>query len=272
MPNFSPATEIAITYLLAIGEFLLCALPAILWVVIGRQSWREAFAWRRPMGREIMGAILLGFGLLLWADTIIVLQNHLWPSLIASQQSSSAFMLPLLVHHPWLFTLVMSGSAAIAEELFFRGPLQRALIKRLPTPVAIGVASFLFAAVHLDLQGFLVRVMLGVLLAVVVFRGKTLFPAIVLHFVYDVAAIGSSAWYVHVLGLKAVLRLSTQADMGANRGDLIGGSVVGTLLLIIGWRLCVSAWRLKLAQEEQAKLSMTDNGTVWPPAPAPSEE
>ena len=270
MPNFSPATEIAITLLLAIGEFLLFALPAILWVVIGRQSWTEAFVWRRPMGREMLGASLLGFGLLLWAETIIVLQNHLWPGLIAAQQSSSAFMLPLLVHHPWLFTLAVSGSAAIAEEMFFRGPLQRALIKRLPVPVAIGLASFLFAVVHLDLQGFLGRVILGALLAVVVFRGRTLFPAIVLHFVYDVAAIGSSAWDVHVLGLKAALRLAAQADMGTSRGVLIGGSIVGTLLLIIGWRLCVSAWRLKLAQEEQAKLLMPDIATVWPPASEPS--
>ena len=64
MPNLPPAFEVFLILVLAVAELLFCALPALLWAVIGRQNSREAFAWRRPMAREVAGAALLGLGLL----------------------------------------------------------------------------------------------------------------------------------------------------------------------------------------------------------------
>jgi membrane protease YdiL (CAAX protease family) len=255
---------------MALGELLFCALPALLWALIGRQNLTEAFAWRRASGREYVGAALLGLGFLPWVQTLIVVQNHVWPRSMAGQGASNALLLPLLLHYPIVMTLTLPLAAAFSEELFFRGTLQRALLKRLPVWLAVGLASVLFAAVHFDVQGFVVRTMLGVLLATLVLRGRSLFPAMTLHFVYDAAALGSAAWDVHSQGLNMALRVAGRADMGVSRSELMISSAIGTLLLAIGWGLCLSAWRRRAA--EAIVETATEPGTVWPPAPEGPEE
>ena len=251
-------------------EFLLCALPAILWAVIGRQKWTEAFAWRRASGREYIGAALLGLGLIPWVQTEIVLQNHLWPRGMAGQGANNAMMIRLIGHYPLMMILATPLAAAICEELFFRGVLQRALLKRMPVAVALGVASLLFAAVHFDLHGFLVRMLLGILLAVLVLRGRSIFPAMMTHFVYDAAALGSAAWDVHVQGINKVLQLTGSADMGVSRIELIVGPVIGTVLLGAGWALCASAWRRR-GREVLPEPEAIQRESIWPPPPVQDE-
>ena len=256
-------------FFMIIGEFFCCALPAVLWALIGKQKWAEAFSWRNASAREYIGAALLGLGFIPWVQTEIVVQNHVWPRGMASQQSNNAMLLPLLAHYPLLMCLALPLAAAFCEEMFFRGVLQRALLKRLPVWAALGLASFLFAAVHFDLQGFLVRLLLGILLAILVLRGRSIFPAMMTHFIYDAAALGGAAWDVHVLGVNKLLRLTASADMGVSRAELIVGPMVGTVLLAIGWVLILSAWRKRRAEvlpEPEAALPES----VWPPAPSPN--
>jgi len=250
MPSNLPSWfGIVIIIVMVIGEVVCLALPALLWAVIGRQKLAEAFAWRRASGREYVGAVLLALGFLPWVQTLVVLQNHVWPRSMAGQEKSSAFLLPLLQHYPVVMILALPLSAAFSEELLFRGPLQRALIKRMPLWVAVGVGSLIFAAAHFDVPGFVVRAMLGVLLAVLVLRGRSIFPAMTLHFVYDAAALGSAAWDVHSQGLSNALRVAGRADMGVGVREMVISTAVGTLLLAVGWGLCDSAWRRKGARE-----------------------
>lgn len=270
MPTSPSWFGIVLIIVMVIGELLCCALPALLWALIGRQNLAEAFAWRKASGREYVGAALLGLGFLPWVQTLIVIQNRVWPRSMAGQGTNNAFLLPLLQHYPVAMTLALPLAAAFSEELFFRGPLQRALVRRMPVSLAVGLASVLFAAMHLDMQGFVVRTMLGILLATLVLRGRSIFPAMTLHFVYDAAALGSAAWDVHVQGLNAALRVAGRADMGVSRPELLVSTAVGTLLLAAGWGLCLGAWRRKrvrAASEVAAEL-----GTVWPPAPEGPEE
>ena len=262
---------IVLIIVMVIGEFACCALPALLWALIGKQNLVEAFAWRRADWKEYVGAVLLGLGFLPWVQTLIVLQNHVWPRSMAGQASNTALLLPLLQHYPIVMMLALPVSAAFSEELFFRGTLQRALLKRMPVWAAVGVASLIFAAVHFDWQGFVVRTMLGVLLAVMVLRGRSIFPAMALHFVYDAAALGSAAWDVHSKGVTATLRVAGQANMGVSLHELVISTAVGTLLLAAGWSLCWSAWRWKRA-ELALEEGMAEPGTVWPPAPEGPEE
>lgn len=255
---------IVIIIAMVIGELLFCALPALLWALVGRQKFVEAFAWRRASGREYIGAALLGLGFIPWVQTLIVIQNHIWPRSMAGQEASTALMLPLLLHYPVAMTLALPLAAAFSEELFFRGTLQRALVKRMPVWLAVGLASLLFAAVHFDVQGFIVRTMLGVLLAVLVLRGRSIFPAMLTHFVYDAVLIGITAWSVHSEGLGKALREAGRADMGVSRLELIISTAIGTLLLAVGWALCLSAWRRMKSAAELEGVEM--------PAPEAPEE
>ena len=270
MPALPSWFGIVLVVVMVLGEFLCCALPALLWVLIGKQKLAEAFAWRRASGREYVGAALLGLGFLPWVQTLIFVQNHAWPRSMAGQETSNAFLLPLLQQHPLAMTLALPLSAAFCEELFFRGTLQRALVKRLPVWLAVSLASVLFAAAHLDVQGFAVRALLGALLATLVLRGRSIFPAMLLHFIYDAAALGSAAWAVHFQGLNAALRVAGRADMGVSLRELIISSLIGTLLLALGWGLCLSAWRRKGAEPNLEEAAETE--TIRPPAPEAPEE
>jgi hypothetical protein len=86
-----------------------------------------------------------------------------------------------------LFIAVFAG---VGEELFFRGVLQRILIKLFRSPVAgIIVTAIVFSAIHFQFYGFIPRFLLGVLLGLVYWYSGSLWPAIVAHTVYDAFAI-----------------------------------------------------------------------------------
>ena len=76
--------------------------------------------------------------------------------------------------------------AGIGEELFFRGVLQRLLIKSFKNPwMGIVVAATVFSAFHFQFFGFLPRLLLGVLLGAIYWYSGSLWPSILAHFVYD---------------------------------------------------------------------------------------
>ena len=60
--------------------------------------------------------------------------------------------------------------------------------------MAIAITAFLFAGAHLDLFGMPIRFGLGMLLGWVVWRGKSILPAMLLHGLYDATALSVVAY------------------------------------------------------------------------------
>lgn len=80
----------------------------------------------------------------------------------------------------------ISVFAAVGEELFFRGVLQRLFIQLTKNPwIGIIITAMLFSGFHFQFFGFLPRLFLGILLGVVYWYSGSLWPAILAHFVYD---------------------------------------------------------------------------------------
>lgn len=84
----------------------------------------------------------------------------------------------------FLFTLfVVAVAPAIGEELIFRGILQKKLEENLSNPhLAILIASLIFSFIHFQFQGFLPRVVLGLLLGYLFYWTKNLWVPIFAHF------------------------------------------------------------------------------------------
>jgi uncharacterized protein len=76
--------------------------------------------------------------------------------------------------------------AGVGEELFFRGVIQRLLIRifRSAWPGIIA-AAFLFSLFHFQFLGFIPRFILGILLGAIYWYSGSLWPAILAHFFYD---------------------------------------------------------------------------------------
>jgi membrane protease YdiL (CAAX protease family) len=79
--------------------------------------------------------------------------------------------------------VALSGSVLVglAEELVFRGYLQRALLMRWRPVLAIGVSSVIFAAMHGDLAYDVYVLPVGVLLGYVAWCADSIVPTIVCH-------------------------------------------------------------------------------------------
>ena len=72
----------------------------------------------------------------------------------------------------------------------------------------------------------------------IVLRGRSLFPAILAHFLYDACLLGSGVRHVRTLGVDRMLVLSSQPMMGTTWPEVFGGAAVGTLMLAVGFWLC----------------------------------
>lgn len=85
-----------------------------------------------------------------------------------------------------IFALVC-GVVPIAEEIFFRGFLYGTL-RRWGIPLAAALSALLFAAVHSQIIHFLPIFLLGVIMAVLFERTRSLIPPVMVHAVNNVVA------------------------------------------------------------------------------------
>ena len=170
----------------ATGTFLLAA-PALLLGYIGRYRWKETFSLRLPNLRELVGAILLGFGVIPLAQLLAGLQDMFWPR---DPKQHEAMLEPLLTgvaQKPFLTPLLIGLFAGVCEELLFRGPLQSAFLRKTPQWFALAFVAALFALAHLDIHGMPARFFLGLLLGWMVYHTGSIIPAILTHWVIDSA-------------------------------------------------------------------------------------
>lgn len=80
--------------------------------------------------------------------------------------------------------------AGVGEELFFRGILQRLLIKTTRNAwVGILLTAIIFSLFHMQFYGFLPRLFLGALLGAIYWYSGSLWVAILVHFLYDAVGV-----------------------------------------------------------------------------------
>ncbi len=80
--------------------------------------------------------------------------------------------------------IVMAVTPAIAEEMLFRGALQKSLYKVVKNPhIAIIVTGIIFSAIHLQFYGFFPRMVIGIYLGYLFYWSKNLWFPILGHFI-----------------------------------------------------------------------------------------
>jgi membrane protease YdiL (CAAX protease family) len=88
-----------------------------------------------------------------------------------------------------LLVLVVAIGAPIAEEIFFRGFLQRGLMAWVPPPAAIAASSLLFALTHFQLLQFPALAAFGAVLGVLAYRTGRLGPSIATHMGFNTVTV-----------------------------------------------------------------------------------
>lgn len=97
--------------------------------------------------------------------------------------------MPGLEH--WLLNVLVVGvAAAVTEEFFFRGLIQRMLYQwHGRIHLAIFVTAFLFSAFHMQFFGFLPRFFLGLLLGYLLYFTGTIWIPVFAHFINNFAGV-----------------------------------------------------------------------------------
>jgi len=86
--------------------------------------------------------------------------------------------------------LLIGVFAAISEELFFRGVIQKSLHGMIKNPhLVVFISAFIFSATHMQFYGFLPRLLLGLLIGYLYFYSRNLWVPIVAHFFNNASVI-----------------------------------------------------------------------------------
>lgn len=80
-----------------------------------------------------------------------------------------------------MLLFMVAVMAPLVEELFYRGMIQRTLLRTLPAPAAVGITAVVFGAVHLQLLAFGALAAFGLVLGVLALRTDRLGLALWAH-------------------------------------------------------------------------------------------
>jgi membrane protease YdiL (CAAX protease family) len=108
----------------------------------------------------------------------------------------------------WRVIIVISFFAGVWEEAFFRGGVQVWLTDAIGAPLAILIASAIFAAIHFSkpIIGF-IQFLIGCLLGVIYWQTVSLLGVMLAHFLYDIFAL----WYL----MREMARLEQEEALTA---------------------------------------------------------
>lgn len=88
-----------------------------------------------------------------------------------------------------LLILIVGIGAPIVEEIFYRGLVQRSMIRRFGPVAGIGFTSVLFGAAHFEPLQFLALALAGALFGTLAYRYGRLGPSIFAHMVFNLTAV-----------------------------------------------------------------------------------
>jgi sodium transport system permease protein len=168
-----------------ISQWAFLAAPALLFVLVGRYEARATLALRAPPLRGVGAAVLIAAGGIPIGWFIVWLQGFV---LEIPYEFLQAMQRMLTADTPgrvlWLL-LVVAVTPAICEELVFRGVLLHGLRTRTTAARSILLSAAVFGAFHLSSESalrFLPTLWLGLLLGLVVWRTRSLFAGMLMHF------------------------------------------------------------------------------------------
>lgn len=186
---------------------LACSLAAIFVAFPSLVAWYQRVNFQPGFGLSIpkplfaIGGILLGLSLwpivmwltTVWHDLYGVLAGtearDAWNDQLVEltkQMASKIQSVPA-----WVVLVCLAIAPAVCEEFFFRGMLQRSLLKNMKAWQAIALSAAIFGAFHtisssvIAVDRFIPTALVGLILGYVAYKSDSLFPGILLHAIHN---------------------------------------------------------------------------------------
>lgn len=185
--------------------------------------------------------------LVAWNESIHLPWNGIEEALRQSENAAQAMVQRLMGGNSvWdliIAILIVGILTGIAEELFFRGALQRLLMSKLGNKhFAIWSAAFIFSAVHLQFFGFVPRLLMGAYFGYLVVWSGSLRLSMFAHALNN-SLVALNFWFVS--------RNATGNDLNELGTGLSTGSIIAAIVSLAATGLCV--YSIFKATEQQYK-------------------
>lgn len=178
-----------------LGSFLLPGL-FLLWLFYRRRSPLDQHGWGHYLRSNVTPAALVLFlsCILMLVATPMTYKLYEWnkmlpmPDFLKEMEVATEAVLKrlLVMDNVWellLMVVIIGLLPALGEEIIFRGLIQQQLMRVMRNPwVAIVVASAIFSAMHLQMEGFFSRMFLGMILGFLYYQTKSFWAPAAAHF------------------------------------------------------------------------------------------
>ena len=129
--------------------------------------------------------------------------------------------------------IVIALVAALAEEILFRGLIQKLLFEKLQNHhSAIWISAIVFSAIHFQFSGFFPRMLLGVLFGYLFYWSKSLWYPIIAHFFHN----GITVVFVYFYGIDAVEEMGADSTSSSQLALTIAGTAIFVGLVLQFYR------------------------------------
>ncbi len=129
--------------------------------------------------------------------------------------------------------IVIALVAAVAEEVLFRGLIQKMVLEKTQNPhVAVWITAIVFSGIHFQFSGFFPRLFLGVLFGYIFFWSKSLWYPIIAHFLHN----GITVVLVYIYGVEAMEGMAADAESGSQIAMTVGAALIFAALVVHFYR------------------------------------
>jgi uncharacterized protein len=124
-----------------------------------------------------------------------------------------------------LNVLVVAIVPAICEEFFFRGGLQQVFYEKMNKHTAVWFTAIIFSTVHMEVSGFLPRVMLGACFGYLFVWTGTIWLPVVAHFINNLTGVVAEYLIYNQFAGKSLEKIGT--------GDTLWVTCCGLVLFFV---------------------------------------
>jgi sodium transport system permease protein len=176
---------------LMVQQLVTIACPALFMAILLTKSVSNTLRLRLPNGKVLAAALVLPLALQPLSQELAHQLHWFFPPLPKAIQDLAGAMAdsnqPL-----WLVLLAFAATPAICEEVAFRGFILSGFSRSRHAWLAIVLSSLAFGAMHMIPQQVFNASLVGLVLGLIAFRGKSLIPCVLFHFCYNALGVMST--------------------------------------------------------------------------------
>lgn len=165
------------------SQILFLLLPAL--IIARKTDFKKTFSLNKPPLYSLILAPFIGVSTIILASFLGNLQNMITPTPESINSALETMLNFSDTKSAILIVAITALTPAIFEELFFRGPIMQGFGKQIKGFWLCLLTGVLFATFHLNIYNILPLTFVGIILAAIVIKTRSIIPAMIVHLFHN---------------------------------------------------------------------------------------